>query len=49
MPAGNSFAARHVSGLVARLLSEYPQLGPCEVKTVLRAVVCNAARKGGGS
>jgi subtilisin len=39
---GNSFAAPHVSGLVARLLSKHPCLTPYEVKTVLRAVASNA-------
>jgi subtilisin len=39
---GNSFAAPHVTGLVARLLSKHPHLTPYEVKTVLRAVASNA-------
>ena len=39
---GNSFAAPHVTGLAARLLSKHPQLTPYEVKTVLRAVASNA-------
>ena len=39
---GNSFAAAHVTGLVARLLSKHPHLTPYEVKTVLRAVAGNA-------
>ena len=39
---GNSFAAPHVTGLVARLLSKHPHLRPYEVKTVLRAVASNA-------
>jgi subtilisin len=39
---GNSFAAPHVTGLVARILSKHPQLTPYEVKTVLRAVASNA-------
>lgn len=43
---GNSFAAPHVSGLVARLLSKHPNLTPYEVKTVLRAVASNAAARG---
>jgi len=41
---GNSFAAPHVAGLVARLLSKHPELTPYEVKTVLRAVADNAVR-----
>ena len=39
---GNSFAAPHVTGLVARMLSKHPHLTPYEVKTVLRAVASNA-------
>ena len=39
---GNSFAAPHVAGLVARLLSKHPYLTPVEVKAVLRAVSRNA-------
>lgn len=39
---GNSFAAPHVAGLVARLLSKHPDLLPAEVKAVLRAVSRNA-------
>ena len=43
---GNSFAAPHVTGLVARLLSKHRHLTPYEVKTVLRAVASNAVRGG---
>ncbi|MDT4937994.1 MAG: hypothetical protein QOG80_1665 [Pseudonocardiales bacterium] len=39
---GNSFAAAHVTGLVARLLSKHPNLTPYQVKAVLRAVAVNA-------
>jgi len=39
---GNSFAAPHVTGLIARLLGKHPQLTPYEVKAVLRAVSRNA-------
>lgn len=39
---GNSFAAAHVSGLVAQLLSKHPHLRPYEVKAVLRAISSNA-------
>ena len=39
---GNSFAAPHVTGLVARMLSKHPYLRPYDVKTVLRAVSTNA-------
>lgn len=39
---GNSFAAPHVTGLVARMLSKHPDLTPYQVKAVLRAVAGNA-------
>jgi subtilisin family serine protease len=39
---GNSFAAPHVTGLVARMLSKHPHLTPYQVKAVLRAVAINA-------
>lgn len=48
MPAGNPFAASHVSGLVARMLRKHPRLAPCGVTAVLRAVASNTERKGGG-
>lgn len=40
---GNSFAAPHVTGLVARLLGKHPHLTPYQVKAVLRTVALNAA------
>lgn len=40
---GNSFAAPHVTGLAALVLSKHPGLTPYEVKTVLRAVATNIA------
>lgn len=39
---GNSFAAPHISGHVARLLAAHPGLTTYEVKTVLRACARNA-------
>lgn len=39
---GNSFAAPHVSGLVARILSCHPGLTPFQMKTILHAVADNA-------
>lgn len=39
---GNSFAAPHVAGLIARLLSKHPDLTPFQVKTVLHALADNA-------
>lgn len=35
---GNSFAAPHMCGLVARILSKHPGLTPFEVKTVLASI-----------
>jgi len=43
---GNSFAAPHVTGLVARILSKHPFLTPYDVKCVLRAVATNAEAGG---
>jgi len=43
---GNSFAAPHLTGIVARLRSKHPGLTPFEVKTALRAVARNVS---GGS
>jgi len=40
--SGNSYAAAHVSGLVARILSKHPGLAPFQMKTVLHAVATNA-------
>ena len=40
---GNSFAAPHVSGMVALLLGKHPHLTPFQVKSVLQAVSENAA------
>jgi subtilisin family serine protease len=41
---GNSFAAPHVTGLVARMLSKHPDLRPYDVKTILRAVASNTGK-----
>lgn len=38
---GNSFAAPHITGLVARMLSKHPGLTPFQVKTILRATARN--------
>lgn len=40
---GNSFAAAHVSGLLARILAKHPGLTPFQLKTVLHAVCANTA------
>lgn len=42
---GNSFAAPHISGLVARLLGKHPDLKPFQVKTILRALAANVSRE----
>lgn len=39
---GNSFAAPHVTGMVALLLAKHPDLTPFQVKSVLQAVSQNA-------
>ena len=38
---GNSFAAPHIAGLVARIVSKHPDLTPFEVKAVLAAIADN--------
>ena len=38
---GNSFAAPHIVGLVARLIGHRPHLTPFQVKTILRAAAYN--------
>lgn len=43
---GNSFAAPHVAGMVALILSKHPGLTPFEVKAVLAAVADNPRRAG---
>lgn len=42
---GNSFAAPHVAGLVALIMSKHPELAPFEVKAVLAAVADNPRAK----
>jgi subtilisin len=39
---GNSFAAPHIAGLIARLLGKHPDLTPFQVKSVLMALADNA-------
>jgi subtilisin len=38
---GNSFAAPHIAGLVARICGAHPGITPAEVKTLLRALADN--------
>jgi len=42
---GNSFAAPHIAGLVARIVSKHPGLTPFEVKAVLAAIANNPRRR----
>jgi subtilisin len=42
---GNSFAAPHISGLVAKILGKYPGLTPFLVKAILHATARNASRQ----
>ena len=44
---GNSFAAPHIAGLVARILGKHPGLTPFQVKTILLSLASNAAAPGG--
>jgi subtilisin family serine protease len=39
---GNSFAAPHIAGLIARLIGRHPDLTPFQVKSVLMALAGNA-------
>jgi subtilisin family serine protease len=38
---GNSFAAPHITGLVARILSKHPGLTPFQMKTILHSIASN--------
>jgi subtilisin len=42
---GNSFAAPHVAGIVALILSKHPGLSPFEVKSILTSVADNPGRR----
>ncbi len=39
---GNSFAAPHITGIIARILSKHPGMSVFQMKTVLRALAANA-------
>lgn len=43
---GNSFAAPHIAGVIARILGKHPHLTPFQMKTILHAVAANAADGG---
>jgi subtilisin family serine protease len=38
---GNSFAAPHISGIVARILAKHPELTVPQMKVILRALAAN--------
>jgi subtilisin family serine protease len=42
---GNSFAAPHITGIVALIRSKHPELTPFQVKTILLACASNMQRK----
>ena len=42
---GNSFAAPHITGIVALIRAKHPQLTPFQVKTVLLACAANVRRE----
>lgn len=42
---GNSFAAPHVSGIVALMLAKHPGLAPYQLKTILRATAWNVRNR----
>ena len=42
---GNSFAAPHITGLVAQILGKHPNLTPFQIKTVLRSLSRNLSRE----
>lgn len=43
--SGNSFAAAHVSGLVALILERHPACTPFEIKTILRGLAAMSQRQ----
>ena len=45
---GNSFAAPHITGIVAKILGKHPRLTIFQLKAILRALSANVGRKVGG-
>jgi subtilisin len=43
---GNSYAAPHITGFVARMLERWPHLTPFQIKTILRASAWNVREQG---
>lgn len=41
---GNSYAAPHITGLVAKILGKHPQLAVFQLKTILRQLAANVGR-----
>jgi subtilisin family serine protease len=41
---GNSFAAPHITGIVARILAKHPDLNLFQMKTTLRALAANSSQ-----
>ena len=46
--AGNSFAAPHTAGLLARLRSKHPGLSPCEAMAIIAATADNPPHESSG-
>ncbi len=44
---GNSFAAPHITGVVTKILGKHPNLTLFQIKTILRALSANMARRAG--
>ncbi len=44
---GNSYAAPHIAGIAARILSKHPELRPFQLKAVLYACAANVVEAGG--
>lgn len=42
---GNSYAAPHITGLVAKILGKHPGLTPFQIKTILRALAANVSHQ----
>src|SRR5262249_16890072 len=42
---GNSFAAPHITGIVARILGKHPRLTVFQLKSILRALSMNVGRR----
>lgn len=45
---GNSFAAPHITGVIAKILAKHPRISPFQIKTVLRATSANVDPGSGG-